>query len=175
MKKILLFILVSVTLAVTTPVFAASPRSAVGAQERKNRSIMELPLFERAVLIIKKFETLHQLRHRPYYGYGHRIQPGERFPRHRPLTEREADALLRKDLAKLYALYYQYGKDSVLLGALAYDCGPGVVSKSTILKKLKRGDRNIFKAYTSLCRYKGKWHKGLYNRRLTELAALYVS
>ena len=68
MKKILLFILVSVTLAVTTPVFAASPRSAVGgAQERKPRSIMELPLFERAVLIIKKFETLHQLRHRPYY------------------------------------------------------------------------------------------------------------
>lgn len=44
-----------VTLAVTTPTFAAK------------RSIMELPLFERAVLIIKKFETLHKPCHWPYY------------------------------------------------------------------------------------------------------------
>jgi lysozyme len=79
-----------------------------------------------------------------------------------------------KDLAKFCALYSQYGKDLVLLGALAYNCGPGVVNKSTVLKKLKRGDRNIFKAYTSHCRYKGKWYKGLCNRKLTEFAALYV-
>ena len=72
------------------------------------------------------------------------------------------------------ALYSQYGKDSVLLGALAYNCGPGVVNKSSILKKLKRGDRNIFKSYTSHCHYKGKWHKGLYTRGLTEIAALYI-
>ena len=163
-----------VTLAVTTPAFAASPRSAFGAKQRKNRSIMELPLLERAVLIIKKFETLHQLKHRPYYGYGHRILPGERFPQHRPLTESEADALLRKDLKKFCSMYSQYGKDSVLLGALAYNIGPGAVNKSSVIKKLKAGDRNIFKSYTSHCRYKGKWHKGLYNRRLTELAALFV-
>ena len=151
-----------VTLAVTTPAFAAK------------RSIMELPLFERAVLIIKKFETLHQLKHRPYYGYGHRILPRERFPQHRPLTKSEADALLRKDLKKFCAMYSEYGKDSVLLGALAYNIGPGAVNKSSVIKKLKRGDRDIFKSYTSHCRYKGKWHKGLYNRRLTELAALFV-
>lgn len=138
------------------------------------RSIMELPLFERAVLIIKKFETLHKPRHWPYVGYGHQVQPGELYRRGCQLTEAQADALLRKDLAKFCALYSQYGKDLVLLGALAYNCGPGVVNKSTVLKKLKRGDRNIFKAYTSHCRYKGKWHKGLCNRRLTELAALYV-
>ena len=162
MKKLLIFLMALVTLAVTTPAFAAK------------RSIMELPLFERAVLIIKKFETLHQLKHRPYYGYGHRILPGERFPQHRPLTESEADALLRKDLKKFCALYSQYGKDSVLLGALAYNIGPGAVNKSSVIKKLKAGDRNIFKSYTSHCRYKGKWHKGLYNRRLTELAALFV-
>lgn len=99
MKKLLIFLMALVTLAVTTPAFAAK------------RSIMELPLFERAVLIIKKFETLHQLKHRPYYGYGHRILPGERFPQHRPLTESEADALLRKDLKKFCALYSQYGRD----------------------------------------------------------------
>ena len=72
------------------------------------------------------------------------------------------------------AMDEQNGKDSVLLGALAYNCGPGVVNKSSILKKLKSGDRNIFKAYTSHCRYKGKRHKGLYTRRLTEIAALFV-
>lgn len=162
MKKLLIFLMVLVTLAVTTPAFAAK------------RSIMELPLFERAVLIIKKFETLHQLKHRPYYGYGHRILLGERFPQHRPLTESEADALLRKDLKKFCAMYSQYGKDSVLLGALAYNIGSGAVNKSSVIKKLKAGDRNIFKSYTSHCRYKGKWHKGLYNRRLTEIAALFV-
>lgn len=162
MKRILIFLMALVTLAVTTPAFAAK------------RSIMELPLFERAVLIIKKFETLHQLKHRPYYGYGHRILPGEWFPQHRPLTESEADALLRKDLKKFCAMYSQYGKDSVLLGALAYNIGSGAVNKSSVIKKLKAGDRNIFKSYTSHCRYKGKWHKGLYNRRLTEIAALFV-
>lgn len=40
MKKLLIFLMALVTLAVTTPAFAAK------------RSIMELPLFERAILII---------------------------------------------------------------------------------------------------------------------------
>ena len=162
MKKLLIFLMALVTLAVTTPAIASK------------RNIMELPLFERAVLIIKKFETLHKPKHWPYVGYGHQVQPGAPYRRGCQLTEAQADALLRKDLRKFCALYSQYGKDSVLLGALAYNCGPGVVNKSSILKKLKSGDRNIFKAYTSHCRYKGKWHKGLYNRRLTELAALFV-
>ena len=162
MRKILIFLMAIVAVTVTSPAFAAK------------RSIMELPLFERAVLIIKKFETLHKPKHWPYVGYGHQVQPGEPYRRGVQLTEAQADALLRKDLAKFCTLYSQYGKDSVLLGALAYNCGPGVVNKSSILKKLRSGDRNIFKAYTSHCRYKGKRHKGLYNRRLTELAALYM-
>lgn len=162
MKKLLIFLMALVTLVVTTPAFAAK------------RSIMELPLFERAVLIIKHFETLHKPRHWPYVGYGHQVQPGEPYRRGCQFTEAQADALLRKDLRKFCALYSQYGKDSVLLGALAYNCGPGVVNKSTVLKKLKRGDRNILKSYTSHCRYKGKWHKGLYTRRLTEIAALFI-
>ena len=162
MKKLLIFFLAIVVVTVTTPAFAAK------------RSIMELSLFERAILIIKKFETLHKPRHWPYVGYGHQVQPGEPYRRGVQLTEKQADALLRKDLARFCAMYSQYGKDSVLLGALAYNCGPGVVNNSTVLKKLKRGDRNIFKAYTSYCHYKGKWHKGLYTRRLTEYTILFV-
>ena len=137
-----------VTLAVTSPAFAAK------------RSIMELPLFERAVLIIKHFETLHKPRHWPYVGYGHLVQPGEPYRRGVQLTEKQADALLRKDLRKFCAL--------------AYNCGPGVVNKSSVLKKLKSGNRNIFKSYTSHCRYKGKFHRGLYTRRCMEIAALFV-
>ncbi|MDE5810425.1 MAG: hypothetical protein K2H59_09155 [Muribaculaceae bacterium] len=81
--------------------------------------------------------------------------------------------MLHKDQRKFYALYSKYGKDSILLGCLAYNCGPGVVNKSSILKKLKAGDRNIFKAYTSHCRYKGKFHKQLHQRRMTEFAAFF--
>lgn len=150
-----------VTLAVTTPAFAAK------------RSIMELPLFERAVLIIKKFETLHKPRHWPYVGYGHQVQPGEPYRRGCQLTEAQADALLRKDLRKFVSLYKAYGKDAILLGVLAYNCGPGVVNKSTVLNKLKSGNRDIFKSYTAHCRYKGKFHKQLHQRRLTEFAALF--
>lgn len=162
MKKILICIIASVALAVTAPVFAAK------------RSIMELPLFERAVLIIKKFETLHKPQHWPYVGYGHQVQPNEPYRRGCQLTEAQADALLHKDLAKFCALYSQYGRDSVLLGVLAYNCGPGVVNRSSVLRKLKAGDRDIYKAYTSHCRYKGKWHRQLHQRRMTEYAALYV-
>ena len=162
MKKILMIILAIVAVSVASPAFAAK------------RSIMELPLFERAVLIIKKFETMHHPKHWPYIGYGHQVQPGEPYRRGVQLTEAQADALLRKDLAKFVSLYKDYGNDAVLLGALAYNCGPGVVNKSSILKKLKSGDRDIFKAYTSHCRYKGKWHKGIHTRRLTELAALFI-
>lgn len=174
MRKILILLMAIVAFSATSPAFAASPRNASGAQQKNGRSVMELPLFERAVLIIKKFETLHKPKHWPYVGYGHQVQPGEPYRRGVQLTEAQADTLLRKDLAKFCALYSQYGKDSVLLGALAYNCGPGVVNKSSILKKLKAGNRDIFKAYTAHCHYKGKRHKGLYRRRVIELSLLFI-
>lgn len=163
MKKLLIFLMALVILAVTTPVANAK------------RSIMELPPFERAILIIKHFETLHQLDDRPYYGYGHRILPGESFPQHRPLTEKEADALLRKDLNKFIALFSDFKKsDALLLGVLSYNIGPGAVKKSSVYRKLKAGDRNIFKSYIAHCKYKGKFHRDLYKRRCQEFVALFT-
>ena len=161
-RKLLMFFVALLTLVAATPTAQAK------------RSIMELPPFERAVLIIKKFETMHHPKDWPYVGYGHQVQPGEPYRRGVQLTEAQADALLRKDLRKFCSLYSKYGKDSILLGCLAYNCGPGVVNKSSIPKKLKAGDRNIFKAYTSHCRYKGKFHKQLHQRRMTEFAALFT-
>ena len=153
-----------VTLAVTTPAFAAK------------RSIMDLPPYERAVLIIKHHETLHDSRkHWPYLGYGHRKLPGEKYFRGYKMSEREADALLRKDLNKFIALFSDFKKsDALLLGVLSYNIGPGAVKKSSVYHKLKAGDRNIFKSYTSHCKYKGKFHQGLYKRRCQEFVALFT-
>ncbi|ROT16880.1 lysozyme [Muribaculaceae bacterium Isolate-110 (HZI)] len=161
MKKILLMFLALLTVM-------------VGNAAGRKINIMDLPPFERAVIIIKKFETLHRPKDYPYVGYGHRVLLGEPYRRGVQLTEKQADALLRKDLRKFVSLYKAYGKDALLLGVLAYNCGPSVVNKSSILKKLKSGNRDIFKAYTSHCRYKGKFHKQLHQRRLTEFAALYM-
>lgn len=164
MKKLLIFLMALVTIAVTTPAFAAK------------RSIMELPPYERAVLIIKHHETLHDSRkHWPYLGYGHRKLPGEKYYRGYKMSEREADALLRKDLNKFIDLFSDLKpSDALLMGVLSYNIGPGAVKKSSVYRKLKAGDRNIFKSYTSHCHYKGKWHSGLHKRRLTELAILYT-
>ena len=161
MKKILLMFLALLTVM-------------VGNAAGRKINIMDLPPFERAVIIIKKFETLHRPKDYPYVGYGHRVLPGEPYRRGVQLTEKQADALLRKDLRKFVSLYKAYGKDALLLGVLAYNCGPGIVNKSTILKKLKSGNRDIFKSYTAHCRYKGKFHKQLHQRRLTEFAALFI-
>ncbi len=161
MKKILLMFLALLTVM-------------VGNAAGRKINIMNLPPFERAVIIIKKFETLHRPKDYPYVGYGHRVLPGEPYRRGVQLTEKQADALLRKDLRKFVSLYKAYGKDALLLGVLAYNCGPGIVNKSTILKKLKSGNRDIFKSYTAHCRYKGKFHKQLHQRRLTEFAALFI-
>lgn len=164
MRKLLIFLMALVTLAVTTPAFAAK------------RSIMDLPPYERAVLIIKHYETLHDSwKHWPYLGYGHRKLPGEKYFRGYRMSEREADALLRKDLNKFISIFNDLRPiDALLLGVLSYNIGPGAVKKSTVYRKLKAGDRNIFKAYTSHCKYKGKFHKGLYKRRCQEFAALFV-
>ncbi|ROT11434.1 lysozyme [Muribaculaceae bacterium Isolate-105 (HZI)] len=145
----------------------------VGNAAGRKINIMDLPPFERAVIIIKKFETLHRPKDYPYVGYGHRVLPGEPYRRGVQLTEKQADALLRKDLRKFVSLYKAYGKDALLLGVLAYNCGPGVVNKSTVLKKLKSGNRDIFKSCTSHCRYKGKFHKQLHQRRITEYIVLF--
>lgn len=178
MRKFLYIIIALVATLTASQVHAATQSCAPAQQtqstKQTKRNIMELPLFERAVLIIKKFETLHKPKHWPYVGYGHQVQPGEPYRRGCQLTEKQADALLRKDLRKFCALYRHMGRDSILLAALAYNCGPGVVNKSTAYKQLRRGDRNILKSYASHCRYKGKRHKGLLTRRLTELAALFI-
>jgi len=129
--------------------------------------------FEQAVALIKKYETLHQPRHWPLIGYGHLVQKGEKYSRTKALSEREADALLRKDLLKNCAVFRDFGKDSLLLGVLAYNIGPGATLKSTVVKKLRAGDREIRENYLAHCRYRGKVHRSIQARRAEEFELLF--
>lgn len=129
--------------------------------------------FEDAVTIIKKYETMHKPKHWPFVGYGHKVLKGEKFNRKKTLSEAEADALLRKDLKKNMAVFRQYGKDSLLLGVLAYNIGMGSVMRSSLTKKLAAGDRDIRDIYVAHCRYRGKVHKQIQQRRIEEFETLY--
>ena len=124
-------------------------------------AIYRLPPFERAVRCTKYFEGWHSEKHHPYVGYGHRVQPGEKYSA-RTMTKRQADALLRKDLRKFCAMFRKFGRDSLLLATLAYNVGPyrllgsGKIPKSTLIRKLEAGDRNIYREYIAFCNYKGE-------------------
>lgn len=148
---------------------------AFGFAVSQNESVQQkAPTFEDAIAIIKKYEGLSGPSHWPFVGYGHKVMPGEKFTRGKKLTEAEADALARKDYAKLCAKYRDFGADSLLLAALAYNCGPGVVAKSSVLSKLKAGNRDIEASYIAHSRYKGKQLSQLKRRRQEELATLFV-
>ena len=79
---------------------------SVSARNRRHEgtdgqaAIYRLPPFERAVRCTKYFEGWHSEKHHPYVGYGHRLQPGERYSA-RTMTKRQADALLRKRPAEV--------------------------------------------------------------------------
>lgn len=144
------------------------------------RRLMELPPFERAVLIIKHYEILHRPEHWPTISYGHVVQPSEPYRKGVQLTERQAHTLLRRDFRKFCALYRSYGADSLLLACLSYNCGPATVlggkgyKKSRLLLRLEAGDRNILADYLSFCHYKGKKHSGIRWRRMLEYLLLHA-
>lgn len=141
-------------------------------------NIFKLPPFERAVCCIRYYEGLHRKKDYPYVGYGHRLRPGERYSSE--MTASEAEALLRKDLKELCSLFRPYGKDSLLLAALAYNIGAfkllgldGKYPKSIILKKLDSGDRNIKNDYVQYCHWRGKKIASIERRRYAEFIILF--
>lgn len=129
--------------------------------------------FDKAVEIIMKYEGLHK-NHGDLVGYGHKILPGEPYKRNQNLTQAQAEKLLRQDLAKLCEKYKSFGKDSLILSVLAYNCGIGTVAKSSVYKKLLAGDRNIKAAYLSYCKAGGKTLSQLKKRRTEEYETLFI-
>ena len=155
---------------------------AASAQSRHmvpQQTMSELQRFNLAVEIIKHFEGWHTVRNYPYVGWGHQLQPGERYSA-RTMTRAQGDRLLRQDLMKMYRLFDGYGKDQLLLAVLAYNVGPYAIlgtsrrPRSTLLKKLDSGNRDIFHDYMRFCRYKGKRVKSIERRRCVEFSLLYI-
>ena len=143
----------------------------------QSHGIYKLPPFERAVCCIKFFEGLHQTQDYPYIGYGHRILPGEKLSY--PITEEQADSLLRCDLRKNCALFRKYGADSLLLGCISYNCGCASLlgskkkPKSIVLTKLESGNRDILRDLLDFCHYNGKRHPYIQRRRWMEYLLLF--
>lgn len=113
-----------------------------------------------------------------YIGYGHRLLPGEKLTAN--LTEVQADSLVRADLLKRYATFRQFGKDALLLSVLSYNVGEyrllgyGEIPKSNLIKKLEKGNRDIYKEYISYRKYKGKVIPSIERRRKCEFVLLYI-
>ena len=80
-------------------------------------SFNNVPKADIAVELIKKYEGMHDRSDYPYYGYGHRRLPNENLSY--GMTEAEAEALLRKDLAVRYKLFRRFGKDALLLSEIS--------------------------------------------------------
>lgn len=139
--------------------------------------VEEPNLFSRAVELIKEFEGMHTEKHYPYVGYGHKTRKGEVFTL--PMKELVADSLLRVDLLQKCAVFRAFGKDSLLLGVLAYNVGEYTLlgwadkPKSSLIRKLESGNRNIYQEYISYRMYKGNIVKSLERRREKEYRLLY--
>lgn len=135
--------------------------------------------FDSAVAVIKKYEGWHSEKSHPYVGYGHKLQPGETFT-HR-ISESVADSLLRIDLLQKCAAFRRYGKDSLLLGTLAYNVGEyrllgtNNIPKSQLIRKLEAGNPDIYNEYISYRLYRGKVISSLERRRKEEYRLLFIN
>ncbi len=127
-------------------------------------------MFDKAVEVIKKYETLHSARHWPLIGYGHKVQPGEKYKRGVVLSEKEADALLRKDLKKFIEYFKDQGDQAIVLGTLAYNIGPGNVKKSSVYSKIKAGNHDVYASYIRHSKCRGKTRAPIKKRREEEYA-----
>lgn len=133
---------------------------------------------DEAVKIIKEHEGWHGKEHYPYVGYGHRLLPSDTFNHN--ITEEFATKILKDDLLKKCAEFREFGRDSLILGVLAYNVGEYHVKggyghrESTLIKKIKDGDRNIRDEYLSFCNWKGRKIPSIRNRRAREFDNLFV-
>ena len=139
-----------------------------------------LPPFEQAVLVMKHFEGWHSAKHYPYVGYGHRLLPHEYGRLSSKISRRQADSLLRHDLAVRLHVFRKYGKDALLLAVLSYNVGTArllgssTLPRSRLIRKLELGNRYILPEYLSYCHYEGRFLPSLLRRRKLEFALFYI-
>lgn len=150
----------------------------IGGSSIRAQQNTQVLRWETAVRCIKKYEGWHGPEHHPYVAYGHRIRKGEKFPLR--LTEKDGDRILRKDLKEMCTLFRYLGKDSLLIACLAYQVGPyrllgyGRMPKSTLIRKLEAGNRDIYWDFIKYCHYKGKKIPSIQRRRKEEYKLLFI-
>lgn len=155
---------------------------ALEMKAQMEREIMQDSLFEAAVNVIKKYETIHGPEHIPYVGYGHMLLPGEDDHLNLPLTELESDSILRVDLKKKMAFFKGEYKHRLLLGMLSYNVGQyhqihlGGSPKSAVARLIYGGDfdiKNLRFQYSRWRKWNGKVIKSIERRRYEEFDIIY--
>lgn len=132
-----------------------------------------------SVNYIKKTESFqpvpYQLGGYWYIGYGHQIRPGECWEQ---ISEHQATELLEKDLLHLInyssSRYKLTGSQSLALGMLFYNVRHSSICSSVMDAELKKGpkcwdEEKIQESWAKLCRFEGKEHAGLRERREFEI------
>ena len=133
-------------------------------------TVPENTSFDDAIELIIRHEGWHD----PvsgYVGYGHKILPGEEHLI--GITESQARSLVRADLMAKCAVFREYGKDSLILGTLAYNVGEGNVMRSSLPSKSRSGVGFTIEDYVSFCHISGKPNEALRKRRVEEYELLY--
>ena len=72
------------------------------------------------------------------------------------------------------AMFRGFGRDSLLLAALAYNVGCGKVMKSRMYAKMRSGNRNIYRDYVDFKRWNGKIVPSIERRRKMEYLLLFT-
>ena len=124
---------------------------------------------EQSIRLLKRYETFQS---RPYklggywfIGYGHLTKDSISI-----ITEEKADSLLRLDF-KRNLVHFKQNKPAdraFLLALLSFNIGVGKVLKSPLYLNNLSNEEFVNK-YKRYCYFKGKFHNGIYRRRLAEL------
>lgn len=144
--------------------------------------VKEMNISQSGIDLIKRFEGFRPSRYLcpagyETIGYGHVVRIGEQF--NEPLTEIEAEELLRRDLEQ----FEQAVHDLVIvdlaqnqydaLVSFTFNVGPDAFRKSTLLRRVNDRDHKAApKEFEKWVFVNGKRLKGLEKRRAAE-AALY--
>lgn len=128
--------------------------------------------------LIKRFEGFRPAVYRdavglPTIGYGHLIKQGATFDR--PITEREAEELLRRDVSiaeravlRLISVPLSDGQFAALV-SFVFNLGAGALQRSTLRMKLNRGDiADAADEFIKWIRAGGRVLRGLVLRRNAE-------
>lgn len=110
-------------------------------------------------------------------GIGHALRPGEDAKWTNGITEEEAYKLLQQDVylaeSSVARLTYVELSDG-MFGALVsfvFNLGGGAYQRSSLRSKLNRYEYlDAADEFPKWCYARGKWLKGLYNRRVAERA-----